>query len=278
MDWGVVVALAVVTCLEGVRRVPADALVLRRVLGGGWTVSEPLDFAHTWRLVAWWSPITLAVVLPSGGIVRSGAPRDASPDRLDARFAGCRRAVFTLRVLGTLVLLTIVIGVPTATSQFGTWGFATAVSVALLLSLLTTLRTLRALRELPIDWRSAARVAAPLLWPFTAPRGAEIVLEHAVAGAPPLAVARRLLGDAAFATWVRPQAYDALTASTTTDGLGSALLTLVGRPALSAIVQLAPPSCGSGEGYCARCGRVYRSGTALCADCRDVSLSFPSGS
>lgn len=278
MDWGAVLALAVVTCLEGVRRVPADALVLRRVLGGGWTIAEPLDFGRTWHLVAWWSPLTLAVVVPPGGIVRSGAPRGSSPDRLDARVSGCRRAVVALRILGGLLLLAIIVGAPTAAGRFGAWGFATTVGVVLLVSLLTALRTLRALREMHVDWRVAARVAAPLLWPFTAPRAAEIVLEHAVAGAPPLAVARQLLGDAGFATWVRPQAYDALAAGTTADGHGSALLTVVGRPALAAIVRTPPTGCGSGECYCARCGRVYRSGTALCADCGGVSLSSPGGS
>ena len=278
MDWGAVVALAVITLLEGVRRVPADALVLRRVLGGPWIIADPLDFGRTWQLVAWWSPLTLAIVVPPGGIVRNAAPPDLAADVLDARLAGSKRTVTILRVNGLLVLLAVVVGVPMAINRFGALGFAAAVGAAFVLSLATALCVLRALRKLDLDWRSAMRAAAPLLWPFAAPRAAEIVLEHAAAGAAPLAIARRLLGEAGFAAWVRPRAYDALATSTTADGLGVALLTLVGRPALAAIVGAAPASCGSGECYCARCGRVYRSGTALCADCRDVSLSSPSGS
>jgi hypothetical protein len=278
MDWSAVLALATVTLLEGVRRVPADAFVLRRVLGGAWTIAEPLDFGRTWHLVAWWSPLTLALVVPPGGIVRSGAPADAAPEALGARLARCERAVVTLRVLGALMLLVIAVGVPAGTSRFGTWGFATAVVAALLLGVVTALCAIRALRNLHVDWMCVARVTAPLLWPFTAPRAAEVVLEHAVAGAPPLAIARRLLGEAGFATWARPRAYDALSGETTADRVGGALLAVVGRPGLAAIVQNAPEGCGSKERYCARCGRVYRWDTTLCADCRDVSLSSPSES
>jgi len=278
MDWGAVFALAVVTWLDGVRRVPADALVLRRVLGASWAIADPVDSGRTWRLVAWWSPLTLALVVPAGGIVCGEDEPERTPDAVDARVAACARTVVVLRVLGASVLLAIVGGVPAATARFGTWGFVAVIAGALFLSFLTSLVAMRAVRRLRFGWRRAGRVAAPLLWPFAAPRAAELVLEHAVAGAPPLAVARLFLGDAEFTSWVRPRAYDALTAGTAADGLSAALLSLVGRSALAAIVGNAPAGCESNERYCARCGRVYRSGTALCADCRTVSLSSPVGS
>ncbi len=278
MDWGAVLALAAITWLEGLRRVPPDALVLRRVLGARWSVAEPVDFGRTWRLVTWWSPLTLALVVPPGGIVRGEASADRAGDALAGRLDACRHTLAALRILGALVLTTVVAGVPAAVGRYGAWGFVAAVVAALLLSLLTAIIAIRGVRRLRVSRWHAVRVGMPLLWPFAAPRAAVLLTEHANAGAPPLAIARRLLGADDFAAWVRPRAFDALSSTPTADGLGAALLSLIGRPALDAIVQTSPPGCASGERYCARCGRVYRASTARCADCGDVALSSPGGS
>jgi hypothetical protein len=275
MDWGTVVLLAAVTWLDGVRRVPAGALVLRRLVADRWTVAESADPERTWRLVAWWSPFTLALVVPPGGIAADvDASRERTDDALAARLARCDRALLALRVLGASVLVGIVIGIPAAVARFDSWGFAAGVAGVLLLALATAVAASCVVRRLGQPWRRATRIAAPLLWPFSAPRAAEVVLEHAIAGAPPLMVARRLLGAAAFASWIRPQAYDALRGEGSTHEGAAAVLTLVGRPGLAAIVQTPPANCEPDEAYCARCARVYRAGTATCAHCEQLPLQI----
>jgi hypothetical protein len=271
MDWGTVVILAAITWLDGVRRVPADALVLRRALGGRWSVADAVDAAATWRLVAWWSPVTLALVIPSDGLPEADGRHDPTDEALVARLSGSRRALFALRVLGTLILVSIVFGVPAAAAHFGAWGFASSLALVVFLAIATGVVALFALRRSGRGWRRAVRMTAHLLSPFSAPRAAELVLQHAVAGAAPLMVARRLLGKASFAQWVRPRAYDTLY-----DGAevrnSSALLALLGQSDLTAIVDSPPPQCDADERYCPRCARVYRAVTATCAECRGLRL------
>jgi hypothetical protein len=266
MDWSTVVILAAVTWLDGVRRVPPDALVLRRVFGGRWTVADPADVGRTFRLVSWWSPVTLPLVIPSGGIPEADSPTGARTETLAARLERSGRVVGALRVLGALVVAGIVLGIPAAVALFGAWGFAAALGAVLLLGVAMAAVVAGAVRGVGRSWRRAARIGAPLLYPFTAPRAAELVLQHAVAGEPPLMVARQLLGPDGFAAWVRPQAYDALRANAGARD-ASALMTLVGHSGLAAIVHAVPAQCEAGECYCPRCARVYRAGTVACAEC-----------
>jgi len=268
MDWGVVLVLAAITWLEGVRRVPADALVLRQVLGGAWTVLAPDDRGRAWRLVAWWTPLTLALVVPPGGILDAEPTGTRGAEVLATRLARVGRTTIALRALGAGVLLGIVFGLPAAVARFGAWGLAAGLAGVLVLALVTAAVAARGARLLGYGWRRALRVGASLLWPFSSPRAAEVLLEHSVAGAPPLLVARQLLGDAGFAEWVRPQAYDALAGHGLPNDAATLLLTLLGRPALAAIVHAPPASCASGEAFCARCARTYRAGARVCAECR----------
>jgi hypothetical protein len=272
MDWSTVILLAAVTWLDGVRRVPIGAVAFRRVLGDEWTVVEAAEPGQTWRLVSWWSPFMLALVVPPGGIPDVQAPRDRTDDALASRLARAGRVLLGLRALGASVLVGIVIGLPAAIARFGSSGFAAAIAGVLLLALATAVAASCVLRGFGYRWRRAARLAAPLLWPFGAPRAAEVVLEQAIAGAPPLMVARRLLGAAGFATWIRPQAYDALRGEGSAREFTAALSALVGRPGLATIVQTPPANCEAGEYYCVRCARVYQAGTAICAECRNVPL------
>src|SRR5687767_11497229 len=120
MDWSTVVILAAITWLDGVRRVPSDALVLRRVLGGQWTVADSA-VGRTFRLVSWWSPVTLPLVIPSGGIPEADTPTGARSETLAVRLERSRRVVGALRVLGALVIAGIALGIPAAVARFGAW-------------------------------------------------------------------------------------------------------------------------------------------------------------
>lgn len=272
MDWDVVVILAAVTWLDGVRRVPAGALVLRRMLGDRWSAADAPGTGGR-QLVAWWSPFTLALVVPPGGIATDGRLRNAAGHGVEDRVARLRRTAPALRALGAAVLAGIVIGIPAAVARAGGWGFVAAVSGVLFLSLTTAVVATYAVRRLGCSWRQAARVTAPLLSPFTAPRAAELALEHAVAGAPPIVVARGLLDATSFAAWIRPRAYDALSAGGGAGDDAAELLAVVERSRLAAIMQTPPSHCEPGDCWCLRCGRAYRPGTPVCADCEGVPLA-----
>jgi hypothetical protein len=277
MDWSTALVLAAITWLDGIRPVQADALVLRRVLGGPWTVATPADAGRTWRLVAWWSPFTLGLVIPPGGTAGVDAAAEGTDEAIATRIAHCRRILVALRALGMVGLAVLVVGLPAAAARFGAWGFVAALGAVLLLSVATSITTLRALTRLGCGWHDAARTAAPLLWPFSAPHAYEVVLAHAVAGAPPLLVARRLLGVAGFGSWIRPQAYDALRGDVRSSD-ATTLATLIGPSDLAAIVSSPPAHCGAGECYCRRCARVYRAGTDACAECGGLRLvNVPDG-
>src|SRR5882762_3979270 len=126
-----IVFLALLTLIEGVRRVPRGSVVLHRVLFGPWTV-EPPEAGERVRLLAWWSPLTSAIVL---------APRQkyrrTDPDAVRAQLEGrdVYTALFDLRVLGIVELLALVLGVPFALQRFGALGFFAALGAVLLLCL-----------------------------------------------------------------------------------------------------------------------------------------------
>jgi hypothetical protein len=272
MDWSVVAILAAITWFDGLRRVPADAVVLRQVLGGSWTASEYAEPGRGWRLVAWWTPFTLALVVPSSGMPAASAAAQSLNEGLATRLHRARPVVLGLRLLGASVLASLVVGIPAAVARFGAWGFAASVGAVVLLATTTALAAFVGLRKLGHARRQATRIAAPLLSPFAAPRAAEVLLEHAVAGTPMLVLARTLLGVDSFASWIRPQAHDALRSDGTANARADALIALIGRPGLAAIVGRPPARLGVSECYCERCARVYRLGTTTCADCDGVPL------
>lgn len=270
MDWSTVVILAAVTLLDSVRRVPAGALVVRRVLTGQWSIADS-DTQPGLRLVAWWNPFSVPLIIPAGGLVAGDASPEPSAGSLAARLVRARRVTGLLRMLGVVILLAIVLGIPASIARFDAWGLVASLAAVMLLALVIATIVATAMRRAGRSWRRAMRIAAPLLYPFTAPRAAELVLCHAVAGAAPLMVARELLGDTRFAAWVRPQAYDAMQGdSLAPDPRG--LVALVGQSGLAQIVRTPPAHCGTGERYCARCARVYRAETRTCPECRGVPL------
>ena len=116
MDWSTVVILAAVTLLDGVRRVPAGALVLRQVLAGRWTVADR-EAEPGLRLVSAWSSFTLPLIIPSGGVSGADAPGDHAHTSLDDRLARARGVVGFLRLLGASIVLAIVLGVPAAVAH-----------------------------------------------------------------------------------------------------------------------------------------------------------------
>ncbi len=121
-----IVFLALLTLIEGVRRVPRGSVVLHRVLFGQWTVEQPEPGGRL-RLLSWWSPFMSTIVL---------APRpkyqrtDAAAVRAQLEGRELYTALFDLRVLGVLELIVLVLGLPLALQRFGALGFLAALGAA----------------------------------------------------------------------------------------------------------------------------------------------------
>jgi len=124
-----IVFLALLTLIEGVRRVPRGSVVLHRVLFGQWTV-EPPEPGERLRLLSWWSPLMSAIVL---------APRkqyertDAAAVRAQLEGHALYTTLFDLRLLGVVELFVLVLGLPFALQRVGALGFFAALGAVLLL-------------------------------------------------------------------------------------------------------------------------------------------------
>ena len=252
-----IVFLALLTLIEGVRRVPRGSVVLHRVLFGHWTV-EPPEAGDRVRLLSWWSPLMSTIVL---------APREKYP-RTDADVVqGLYTVLFDLRVLGVVELLALVLGVPFALQRFGAVGFLAALGAVVLLCLSIFTALAFSARGLGKPWRAALRWALPYLSPFAAPRGAEALLEEALRDVPPAVVSRTLLPGDRFLRWVRPIVYDARNGREVDHGL------LEGMNLNELGTALASQN---GQGMlCPRCGATFVQGES-CSEC-DIQL-VPAGS
>lgn len=274
-------AMAAVTWLEGAARLPAGAVVLARPGLGAWRVREPSEIGAGWRVVAWWPPLTLAVVLATtpddatrDDATPDDAPRAITPrralSRLRARQRRTRASIAVLRACGALVLAGLVAGVPLATHRWGGAGLVASLGAVLYVALVASSAAYSGLRRAGVRPRSALTRAARCLWPFATLRGAAMVQEAVVAGAPNAVVARALLDDTAFASWVRPALWDHAHESHTPGVLADVAASLT-REEAEQVAERVPEAAGEGDGWCPRCGMTYRGGVEKCAGC-DVAL------
>lgn len=262
IDWLSVFVLGALTLLDGVRRLPRGAHVLRRVGNGDWSVATPEEDGRR-LLVSWWTPFTLRLAVPPSH------PEGGRADRLAERLPRTWRWIAELRVLGAMVLIGVVVGIPVATETLGWRGLLLALLGIEMIAVAITATALLVLRRLGLGMRAALRQAAGLLSPFAAPRAAEIVLEQAIAGAPPLLTIRQLVPRRAFDSWIRPRAHDLLHGDAPADPELEDVLT---RSDLARIVGAPPQDRLPHEPWCARCGRIYRTSTSCCADCDALQL------
>ena len=263
LDWSALGFLALVTLLDGLRRVPAGAFVLRRTIGGKWAV---VPLGEGYALVSWWPPISTTLVLAGGA--GDGGARPVTDD--EPQWATVRRNAFLLMVPGGLCLLALLVGIPVSMRWFGGWGFLLSLLIVLLLSWLLTALTYFFSRSLGLSTRQRVLFALPRLNPFAAPASGEAFLERAVAGANPFAVARRLMTEEDFLAWIRPTAYDV----THGEGSSDAALTLViPREDLRKMVAAPPAGIADLSPWCPRCGAEFGSATTTCPAC-DIPLKI----
>jgi hypothetical protein len=257
VDWAIVSLFAVLVLLEGLRRVPAGALVLRGRGPAGWRPAGPAEPRSRWRLVSWWSPIAPALVVPppSGPPTRSAA-------ELEARLGVTGRAAPWLAAGAAVTLVALVLGLPVASARLGALGFLVGAGVVLALSVANACAGALALRRLG---PGAAPRRLLLGWcsPFAAGRVLEAVYEAALAGATPAQAVRALAGDEAFAAWARARAYDVVYGGSEDPDLRAA----ADGATLSGIVGAPPVDTAGGKSFCPRCGATLVLAAGSCPGC-----------
>ncbi|HET9004165.1 MAG TPA: hypothetical protein VFN39_09240 [Gemmatimonadaceae bacterium] len=276
-----VLLLAVVLWLDGWRRVPREALLLRKTGLGGWRVVEPWARLGAFALVALWPPLIVPLVVTTGDTGSAATPwwrRDfaIAVARGRRRLRRTRLQVGALRAIGVLLSGWIVVGIPIATARSGLNGLLLGILGAFCLSTWLAIVAAGTVRELGASWRAALRASAPLVSPFTAVRAPEVVTDAALGGLPALARVAALLDERELGAWLRPHAYDVLHGRAAA-GLPAGLARLVAQlPAdlLGRSVGAAPSGAEreAGTAYCPRCATTYQESATSCVHCSEVAL------
>ena len=278
-----VLLLAVVLWLDGWRRVPREAVLLRKTGLGGWRVGEPWARLGAFALVALWPPLIVPLVVPTADSAGAHAPawtRDfaIAVARGRRRLRRTRMQAGALRAIGVLLIAWIVVGIPLATARSGLNGLLLGILGAFCLSTWLAIVVAGTVRELGASWRAALCVGGPLVSPFTAVRAPEAVSEAALGGLPALARVAALLGEDGFRAWVRPHAYDAAHSPAGADAVEALRKAMPSLPRsiLERALAAPPPHAGHDADtlYCPRCASSYRRGAATCASCAGVPLRW----
>ena len=257
VDWEIVGLFAALVLLEGLRRVPAGALVVRAIGWSGWKPAGETVARERWRLASWWSPLVPALVLPTvSEPVRS-------TDELEARLRVARRSAPWLAAGAALTLAALVFGLPIATARLGGVGFLAAAGVVLALAVGTAAAGASILRRL--DPAASSRRGQVLAWcsPFACGRVIEGVFQVAVAGASQAQALRALAGDLVFGEWARARAYDVVRGGAADPDLSAA----ADAATLESIVASLPRPDDGGGSYCPRCGATLSVERGSCPDC-----------
>jgi hypothetical protein len=264
VDTSTMLVLAAIALAEGLGRVPAGSVVLRRFLNGAWQIEEATGPGDRLRLVHWWPPWTDTLVVPP----RSSGTVPPSQADLVARIAAIATVRRAARVIGAVTLILLVVGVPAGLGLAGAVGGLTAFGGVAAGQITLGLLGWRGLTSLRAARRERLRLLTANLNPFAAPALASRLLAAACAGATSATVARILLSPERWATWFRPRAYDAGVAQSLDEELADDL-----EAADDAIAQVLAqrPKMASDGLWCPRCAATYQAGATACADC-NISL------
>lgn len=256
--------LALLTLLEGIRRVPRGSLLLRRVLFGAWRVrpAPPAIARDSLQLLSWWSPVVSTIMLRP---LPETAPKPKAwkADAVRARLEQHRPTLLDLRVLGLAALVGLVVGIPLAIDRMGAQGFFFALGLLGVICFFVFERMYAAARNMGKTRKAAFSWAIGSFSPFAASRAAEVLLEELVRDIPPGLVARVLLPFTEFLAWVRPHAYDS------SQGAPADARFLAGLDPAELKQSLAPPDPSvaiGGQLWCPRCGATFVQADA-CSDC-----------
>lgn len=270
VDWELVAALAVLSAFEGLRRIPAGAVVLVWGLDGRWRPRKGLQAGRGWSIVAWWPPLGVPLVLPPSDPEAQYEPIADAGHVVMARLQAVGRPALVLRVLGTAELVCLVLALPALSAEYGPGGFVLSATVVIVLCAANAVVLVWALGRTDARWPERFRAAAAAAWPLSAGRASEILLSAAVHGFPAGVVVQQLVEPDDFRSWLRPRAYDALERPDVTPE-ADLLLRTFGRTTLVDIVQGPPAALAADELYCPRCAGTYVASVAMCREC-EVAL------
>ena len=279
LDLGTSAVLALVYVAEGFRRVPAGAVVARRILWSDWRSDLESAPIARWRLVSYLPPFSTAIVIPAwSGDTVARARNTLTPTRPSGSASGWRPMVLTI---GSVLLLTLlIVGLPAAAASRGSLGFLIALVMLFLLCAVQAVLVARALSALsPVSVVLVARVQSalspvlsalspvsllrrtlPLLSPFKTPRAPEVLLEARTQHLGPIRALRELLPRTEFDRQLRHVVYDHLINGQPNAELQAALAT----DDMHALLDAAPEHDGP---FCPRCGRTYVPGAGVCTTC-----------
>jgi hypothetical protein len=284
IDFGTVAVLAFVLWLDGWRRVESGDFVVGRVGLGVWTLRTPSARAGAFALVAWWPPVVFPLVVTTSRDARVNADSlrwmadyAVSAARGRRRIGRVAADIAMLRILGTLLLVWIALGIPLMTAFAGGAGLVRGIAGAFVFAVGMALTCFAVLRMSGVPGRNALRKCFPLVSPFSAARAAEVVLGDALEGLSPAAQLATLLDQQAFAAWLRPWAYDEVHARRADGPVAARIRDMIAglpAPVLSRVIATVP-SDGDGDtssSYCPRCGHWYYQYVADCSECVNVAL------
>jgi hypothetical protein len=265
------VFLAAIAVSDGLRLLPAGAIVVSRMAFGEWSVAwvnpDPQAGGRL-RLITWCSPLLLPQVL--GGTDNATMPLGRRVARFRKRARRTRSYVAALRGGGILTLAALVIGVPSLTARSGIWGLLLGVAFVIGLSAVQATLASAAFRRAGATTGRAILRSARYLWPFSAPRAAEDVMSSVTEDIPPLVLLGELLPPDAFRRFARPLLFDAVVRNEHAEGV-AALRAHMGESQVAEILT-GPPSEGDGDAFCPRCGASFYRGARFCSDCAGVEL------
>ena len=235
--------------------------MFRKIIGGKW---EVVEMREGYRVVSWWPPFSTTIVVPPSDL-------DLPLSEVESRVQQTHAWRVVLSALGGLSLVALVIGVPVGMRWFsGGLGFLGALALVLLLSWIVTALAYVASGVLQISKGKRMLFALPRLNPFAAPAAGEALLQRAVEGAGPIAVAKVLMEEMDFEKWVRPMAWDVLHG---VEGeWGVEVVRVVGRKELERTVVIPPPGIGKEMPWCPRCGAEFTTVCTTCPSC-DVAVA-----
>lgn len=263
------VLLAVIALSDGLRLLPAGAIVVCRVVVGAWSVGwVNADRTRRPRLVTWCSPFALPLVLADD--VESHLTVGRRRARFRARLRRTRAHVAALRIGGVLILATLIVGIPWLTARADVWGFLLGLSTVLWLCFVQTVIAIVALRRAGSGLKRALLASVKYLWPFSGPRAAEDVMQQVTRDVPPLILLREFLTVDAFDHFIRPILFDAVVRGAETAAVAE-LRACLGEGQVASIVNQ-PPRHRDGDAFCPRCGASFYRRAGFCSDCVEVEL------
>jgi hypothetical protein len=260
VDTSTVLVLAAIALAEGVTRVPAGSLVLRRWLSGPWHVVGVAPLRERLQLIHWWPPWSETLVVPPSPTETASLTEGQLLARVATISTTCRAA----RLVGALGFLTLVVGIPGGFGVAGAVGGLTAAGCVFGCQVILALLGWRGLALSGATLAVKQRLLVSTLNPFAAPAVGSRLLAAALLGAGRLTVARALLSPEQWATWFRPRAYDAGVAHTPDRQFVHEL-----EAANEVIAQVLAqrPAIGPDVRWCPRCAATYQAGFGMCTDC-----------